>query len=111
MVISIFYAEFRYKKTYNTCFLELYKKNLPYMANLAEIPAHLARASRIPACTRASVPALVAMLPSLSAPPPAPTAAYHSGAHDCLRNFCRVGGAPATAAVGRLPLSAARTEA
>ena len=58
MVISIFYAEFRYKKTYNTCFLELYKKKiLPYMANLAEIPAHLATASRIAASTHAAVTA------------------------------------------------------
>ena len=68
MVISIFYAEFRYKKTYNTCFLQFFKKNLPYFANFAEIPSHFATASRSPACTRASVAALAAVLPSLSAP-------------------------------------------
>ena len=51
-------------------FFAIFEKKiiLPYFANFAEIPTHFATASRSPAFTRASVAALAAVLPSLSAP-------------------------------------------
>ena len=44
------------------------KKFYPILPYFAEIPTHFATASRSPAFTRASVAALAAVLPSLSAP-------------------------------------------